>query len=94
MFRKLWDDDCGSGVLTGEWLFLFSILLLGTVSGLVAMRQALVGELAETARSVMSLDQTYSFSGQSNAESVTGGSSASDTTNSVHYGRFMQHPCD
>ncbi len=86
MLRKLWNDDGGSGLMTAEWLFLFAILVLGVISGLVAVRQALISELVESAQSILAINQSYSFSGQSNCEAITGGSSAvdidlTDTTN-------------
>jgi len=85
LFGKLWRDDRGA-LLASEFLFMFSMLVIGTVSGLVAMRQALVSELVETANAVMALEQSYSFSGQSNGAASTGGSSASDHTNSITLG--------
>jgi len=98
---KLWNDDCGSGLLTGEWLFLFAILVLGTISGIVAVRQALISELVETAQALLALNQSYSFSGQTNCEASTAGSSASDTTNTIAEGsvsasvaNISQSPCD
>jgi len=99
--RKLWNDECGSGLLTGEWLFLFAILVLGTITGIVAVRQALLSELIETAQAIMALNQSYSFSGQTNCESSTAGSSASDTTNTISdsstaatTASINQTPCD
>jgi hypothetical protein len=101
MIRKLWNDDCGSGLLTAEWLFIFAILVLGLISGLVAVRQALLSELVETAQAIMALNQSFSFSGQSNCESSTAGSAASDTNNTIGEAStnatpavISQTPCD
>ena len=101
MIRKLWNDDCGSGLLSAEWLFLFAILVLGIITGLVAVRQALISELTESAQALLALNQSFSFSGQSNCESSTAGSSASDTTNTIGEGSvaastaaISQTPCD
>ncbi len=55
MFRNLWEDDGGSALVTGEILFIFAILLLGIISGLVAMRQAVISELVESAQALMAL---------------------------------------
>jgi hypothetical protein len=100
MFR-LWRDDRGTGLLTGEFLFLFTILVLGVITGLVAVRQAMISELTETAQSMMALNQSFSFSGQSNCQSSTAGSSASDITNTIHEfsvgastALIDQSPCD
>ena len=101
MIRKLWNDDCGSTLVTSELLFLFAILVLGTITGLVALRQAVISELTETAQALLALNQSYSFSGQSNCESSTAGSSASDTTNTItesstaaSTATINQSPCD
>ena len=98
---KLWNDDGGSGLVASEILFIFAIVVLGMITGLVAVRQALISELTETAQALMALNQSFSFSGQTNCESSTAGSSASDTTNSISEGSvpattaaISQTPCD
>jgi hypothetical protein len=83
MLRNLWNDDGGSGLVTSEILFIFVIIVLGIITGLIAVRQALISELVESAQALMALDQSFSFSGQFNCESSTAGSSASDTTNTI-----------
>jgi hypothetical protein len=83
MLRTLWNDDCGAGLLSSEFLFLYSTLVLGGVSGMVAMRQAGVSEFLESAQALLSLNQSYSLSGQSNCASSTAGSSASDGSNGI-----------
>jgi hypothetical protein len=80
--RQLWSDDTGA-LLASEFLFLYSMLVVGTVTGLVAVRQALVSELVESANALLALNQSYSFSGLSNGMASTGGSSAVDHTNSI-----------
>jgi hypothetical protein len=101
MIRKLWNDDCGSTLITAEYLFFFTILVLGLISGLVAVRQAVLSELVETAQAILALNQSYSFSGQSNCESSTAGSAGSDTNNSINESStsatpaiIAQTPCD
>src|SRR5215831_10730423 len=98
--RKLWNDDCGALIAT-EWVFVATILVLGIITGLVAVRQAVISELTEFAQAVMALNQSFSFSGQTNCESSTAGSSASDTTNAIAEGSsaastaaINQSPCD
>ena len=83
LIRKLWDDDCGAIIAT-ELLFLVTTLVIGTVTGMVALRQAVVSEGVELAQSIMALDQSYSFSGQQIAGCAsTAGSSASDSVNTI-----------
>ena len=62
---------------------------------------AKLSELVETAQAILALNQSYSFSGQTNCESSTAGSSASDTTNTIGEGSvgastasINQSPCD
>jgi hypothetical protein len=101
MIRQFWSDDSGAGFITAEWLFFFTIVVLGSITGLVAVRQALISELTETAQALLALNQSFSFSGQSNCESSTAGSSASDTTNTIgeasvaaSTAAISQSPCD
>jgi hypothetical protein len=83
ILRKLWADDRGA-VMASELLFLYTMLVVGTVSGLTAMRQAMVSEMVETANSILALNQSYSFSGQSIAGvASTAGSSATDRSNTI-----------
>ncbi len=79
----LWQDDCGGGLVSTELLFIYSLLLLGSVSGMVAMRQAMLSEWTETAQSLLGLNKSYSFSGQSSAHGTSGGSAAVDTTDAI-----------
>jgi len=63
LMLRLCNDDCGALIAT-EWVFLATILVLGSITGLVAVRQAVISQFAELANAVMALDQSYSFSGQ------------------------------
>ena len=63
LMLRLWKDDCGALIAT-EWVFVATILVLGSITGLVAVRQAVISQFAELANAVMTLNQGYSFSGQ------------------------------
>jgi Flp pilus assembly pilin Flp len=82
LMLKLWKDDCGALIAT-EWVFVATILVLGSITGLVAVRQAVLSELQDVANALLSLDQSYSFSGQSNCESSTAGSVYIDFTSPI-----------
>jgi Flp pilus assembly pilin Flp len=99
---RLWNDDCGALIAT-EWVFVATILVLGIITGLVAVRQAVISELTEFANAVMALDQSFSFAGQSNCLSSTAGSAATDpgpsvinesSVNSSAASVITQVPCD
>jgi hypothetical protein len=97
---KLWNDDCGVEIIV-ELILVLTIVVLGAITGLVALRQAVIVELTELAQALMALNQSFSFSGQTNCESSTAGSSASDTTGSIAEGSVAastaiinQNACD
>src|SRR5262249_40062084 len=79
---RLWEDDGGALIAT-EWVFVATILVLGSITGLVAVRQAVISELEDFANAVLSLNQSYSFSGQTNCQSSTAGSAFTDTCDSI-----------
>ena len=79
---RLWNDDCGA-LIAAEWVFVATILVLGAITGLVAVRQAVIAELHDVANALLALNQSYSFSGQSNCESSTAGSSFKDVGDSI-----------
>ena len=101
LFVKLWNDDCGALIAT-EWVFVATILVLGIITGLVAVRQAVIDELNDFANAVLSLNQSFSFSGQSNCQSSTAGSQFIDSTDSITNGSTIasapgsdiNSPCD
>ncbi len=83
IMRKLWADDCGALIAT-EFLFLITMLVIGKITGLTAVRQAVISESVELANAIMSLNQSYSFSGQSFAGAYTAGSAAIDSPDAIH----------
>jgi hypothetical protein len=82
LFQKLWNDDCGALIAT-EWVFVATILVLGIITGLVAVRNAVLAELLDFANAVISLNQSFSFTGQVNCQSSTAGSSFTDAVDSI-----------
>jgi hypothetical protein len=82
LMLKLWKDD-GGALIAVEWVFVATILVLGIIVGLIAVRQALISELTEFANAVLSLNQSYTFTGQTNCESSTAGSAMNDDCNSI-----------
>ena len=65
-FQQLVDDDQGF-VVTVELILITTIVVLGLITGLSAVRDAVVSELSDVATSVQELNQSYSYNG------VTGG---------------------
>jgi hypothetical protein len=92
LMLKLWKDDCGALIAT-EWVFVATILVLGSITGLVAVRQAVITELEEFASAVLALSQSYSFSGQVNCQSSTAGSSFQDACASIPITSVVAEGC-
>jgi hypothetical protein len=79
---KLFNDDCGA-LISLEWVFVATIMVLGIITGLVAVRQGVKHELHDVANAVLELNQSFSFSGQSNCVSSTAGSQFIDVDSSI-----------
>ncbi|HZZ74130.1 MAG TPA: hypothetical protein VFE24_17890 [Pirellulales bacterium] len=56
---QLWRDE--SGVLTFEWVLLATLLTIGIVSGLTAVRDALIDEFGDVAEAASSIDLSYTL---------------------------------
>ena|SRR5436190_1167662 len=79
LISKLWNDDCGALIST-EFLFVATILVLGVIAGLVLVRDAVVVQLEELACAIGALQQCFSFSGISGCHvSVCGSATDTDT---------------
>jgi Flp pilus assembly pilin Flp len=63
LFVRLWRDDCGA-LLAVEWVVLATVMVLGIIPGLVAVRQGVLSELLDVANAALGLDQSYGFTGQ------------------------------
>ncbi len=59
LLRRMWRED--EGVLTFEWILLITVLVIGVVGGLSAVRDAVITELGDVAEAVVSLDQSYAI---------------------------------
>jgi hypothetical protein len=82
MMSKLWQDDCGA-LISSEFLFVATILVIGTIVGLSAVRDAVNVEMSEYANALLALSQGYIVSGQSGCCASTDGSQAIDTPSLV-----------
>ncbi len=74
---KLWRDD-GGALIASEWVFVATILVIGSITGLVAVRDAVATELTEFANALTTLSQGYAFNGLSGCNARTDGSEADD----------------
>jgi hypothetical protein len=60
LMSRLWNDDCGA-MLAVEWVFIATILVIGSITGLVAVRCAIVEELEDFADAILSLCTSWHF---------------------------------
>jgi Flp pilus assembly pilin Flp len=82
LMARLWEDDDGA-LIAVEWIFLATILILGVITGMVAVRQAIIAEFHDIANALLALNQSFSFSGQSNCESSSAGAFFIDFADSI-----------
>lgn len=54
---KMWHDT--DGVLSFEWTLLTSLLTVGVVSGVTAVRDSTIDEFGDVSQAMLSLDQSY-----------------------------------
>ena len=56
---QIWRDE--RGVLTFEWVLLLTLLTIGIISGLTAVRDAFIDELGDIAAATVSIDFSYTL---------------------------------
>jgi hypothetical protein len=77
LFAQLWNDDEGA-LVTTEYLALGSVVALGGVAGMAALRDATVAEMQDYGNSIRQMRQTYSVPGFQGAGASKAGSAAVD----------------
>ena len=99
--RTLWDDD-GGAVITPEWIMVSTILVIGVLTGFIAVRQTVMARAIDLANHAQVSNQSYSFSGQASCEAATGGAAFMFTggdglvvqSTTAVPGGVNAHPCD
>lgn len=62
LLKRLWRDDRGA-VLASEWILLTTIMLVGIVPALIAIRHGVLSKLFDLSGATTQLDQSYGFTG-------------------------------
>jgi hypothetical protein len=78
LMNKLWKDDQGA-LIASEYLFVATILVIGSVVGLTNLREAINDELTELGNALLALSQGFVISGSSGTAGSVDGSQAIDT---------------
>lgn len=57
MMKNIGNDESGS--IAFEWIFVFTLLVIGIVGGLALLRDAVILEAGETAEAFLKMDTAY-----------------------------------
>jgi hypothetical protein len=91
MLRKLWSDEAGF-VISAELVLVATILVIGLIVGLVAVRNQVVEELVDVGQAIGNLSQSYAFGGIfKGGMAYTDGGSYKDVVDFCQQ-RTPQHP--
>lgn len=77
--HKLWDDQAGF-VVSIELVLIATIAVIGLITGMASVRDAVVSEMSDVAGSVQDLNQSYSINGVVGHSSTTAGMDYVDAT--------------
>src|SRR5438067_159711 len=87
---QMWVED--DGVLSFEWTLLATMLTIGIVSGLTAVRDGIIDELGDVAQAMQSVDQSYTVSFPLNVDVHT--VDASSSSDSAFTDAIIYTDCD
>lgn len=85
MLKHLWNDTNGY-ICTTDLILISAILVIGTMVGLVTLRDQVIQELGDIAVAIGSLNQSYSFSGATVGGFTVAGSSFGDMSDDCEVG--------
>ena len=77
MLKKLWNDEAGF-IVSAELVLVATILVIGMITGLTSVRDAVITELADVGGAIAAVNQSYTFGGATSHSAVTAGSSFAD----------------
>jgi len=77
MFSALWSDEAGF-VVSSELILIATLVVIGLIAGLTTIRDQVIGELADVASAVSSVNHDYSFSGITSHSGSTAGTVFND----------------
>lgn len=58
--KQIWLEE--DGLLAFEWTLLLTVLVIGIVSGVAAVRDGIIDELGDIAQMMLAVDQSYTVS--------------------------------
>src|SRR4029434_7322011 len=78
MMKNLWNDEAGF-IVSAELVLIATILVIGMITGLTSVRDAVITELADVGGAIGSVNQSFVFRGASAHCATTAGSAFVDT---------------
>lgn len=60
----------GGFIMTTELVLIASVMVIGSIAGLVTMRDAVTAEMEDVAEAIGAMDQSYAFDGIKNGENT------------------------
>lgn len=84
-FRTWWQDECGL-VLSAELVIILTVVVIGLITGLACLQQAIVAELQDVSAAFRGLNQSYGFTGFRGCQKIWGRTSW--TAGSAFYDRY------
>ena len=79
ILNRFWNDEAGV-IISSELILVVTLLVIGLIAGLGALRDSVTQELGDVAAAIGFIQQDYTFVGTSNANAAsTNGSAFNDT---------------
>ncbi len=75
--NKLWNDQEGF-IVSIELILLSTIIVIGLITGMTALRDAVVSELSDVGGAIQDLNQSYEYNGVAGHSGRTSGSNFID----------------
>lgn len=88
---RIWMED--EGVLSFEWILLTTLLVIGIVGGVAAVRDAIIDEMGDVAEAMLALDQSYTINFPLAVEVHTPGELSGDASDSSFTDFFYYLDC-
>ena len=64
MMKQFWNDEAGF-IVSAELVLVATILVIGMISGLTSVRDAVITELADVGGAIGSINQSFTYGGAS-----------------------------
>jgi Flp pilus assembly pilin Flp len=77
MMKQLWNDE-GGFTVAAELVLIATILVIGMITGLTSVRDAVITELADVGGAIGAVNQSYNYGGASAHCARTAGSAFAD----------------